>query len=158
MKITRIETIPVDVPINADTRHHGGGGAPRPLRSCCSKSTPMKGSQDSAKCRYAAWSGEDQVTAAHFIDTILGPRLWGASDAHRATHPHLRRAVAANPFTKAAVEMALWDILGKVAGLPVYRYWAAPCATSCRRSFRSLDKSPGGREGCRVAVEQVSER
>ena len=26
-----------------------------------------------------------------------------------------------NPFTKAAVEMALWDILGKAPGVPVYQ-------------------------------------
>ena len=26
-----------------------------------------------------------------------------------------------NPFTKAAVEMALWDIAGKAVGLPVYQ-------------------------------------
>ena len=26
-----------------------------------------------------------------------------------------------NPFTKAAVEMALWDIAGKAMGVPVYQ-------------------------------------
>ena len=30
-------------------------------------------------------------------------------------------AIRLNPFTKAAVEMALWDLAGKAAGLPVYR-------------------------------------
>jgi muconate cycloisomerase len=33
----------------------------------------------------------------------------------------MNRTVANNPFTKAGIEIALWDILGKVAGLPVYR-------------------------------------
>src|SRR6185369_9632460 len=31
------------------------------------------------------------------------------------------RALFGHPFTKAALEMAMWDILGKAAGLPVYR-------------------------------------
>jgi muconate cycloisomerase len=33
----------------------------------------------------------------------------------------MRRAVAGHPFTKSGIELALWDILGKAAGLPVYR-------------------------------------
>ena len=31
----------------------------------------------------------------------------------------MNRVIKLNPFTKAAVEMALWDIAGKVAGVPV---------------------------------------
>ncbi len=33
----------------------------------------------------------------------------------------MRRAVAGHPFTKSGIEIALWDILGKATGLPVYR-------------------------------------
>src|SRR2546425_765439 len=68
------------------------------------------------------WSGEDQVSAAHFIDTILGPALIGQDprDIERLTQA-MGRALFGNPFTKAALEMAMWDVLGKAAGLPVYR-------------------------------------
>ena len=33
----------------------------------------------------------------------------------------MRRAVAGHPFTKSGIEIAIWDILGKAAGLPIYR-------------------------------------
>jgi muconate cycloisomerase len=33
----------------------------------------------------------------------------------------INRALKLNPFTKAAVEMALWDVAGKAAGQPLYR-------------------------------------
>jgi muconate cycloisomerase len=68
------------------------------------------------------WSGEDRVTAAHLIADFLEPALQGEDprDIERLT-VKIRRTVAANPFTKSALEMALWDILGKSVGLPVYR-------------------------------------
>jgi muconate cycloisomerase len=40
--------------------------------------------------------------------------------------PRLNRALANNPFTKSGIEMACWDLLGKVAGLPVYRLLGGP--------------------------------
>jgi muconate cycloisomerase len=68
------------------------------------------------------WSGEDQSTAAHIIADFLAPAVIGEDprDIERLT-VKMRRAVAGNPFTKSGMEMALWDILGKSAGLPVYR-------------------------------------
>ena len=67
------------------------------------------------------WSGEDQVSAAHFINTYFAPALVGhdptrIDEVSRAVFP----LVAGNFFTKAAVEMALWDLAGKAAGKPVY--------------------------------------
>lgn len=75
----------------------------------------------------ARWSGEDQVTAAHFIRHYMAPVLEG-EDPRRIEHLALRleHAVARNYFTKAALEMALWDILGKAAGMPVYQLLGGP--------------------------------
>ncbi|HUR58083.1 MAG TPA: enolase C-terminal domain-like protein, partial [Opitutaceae bacterium] len=67
------------------------------------------------------WSGEDQVTGAHLIRAYLEPMLVGenALEVERLA-AKFRLAFAANHFTKAAVEMALWDIAGKAVGQPVY--------------------------------------
>ncbi len=69
------------------------------------------------------WSGEDQVTADHFIRDYLAPALQGEDDPLQIERftAKCRRLLAANPFTKAGVEMALWDILGKAAELPLYQ-------------------------------------
>lgn len=66
------------------------------------------------------WSGEDGITAAHFVRTLLREALVGRPLAPvAALSARLDRALAANPFTKAGVNMALWDALGRSTGLPV---------------------------------------
>jgi muconate cycloisomerase len=61
------------------------------------------------------------VSAAHFIEHYFAPALVGRDPT---TIDALSAAVfpllAGNYFTKAAVEMALWDLIGKAAGKPVY--------------------------------------
>src|SRR5204862_3529559 len=61
------------------------------------------------------------VTGAHLIHAYLEPLLIGENplEVERVTQ-RFRLAFAANYFTKAAIEMALWDIAGKAAGKPVY--------------------------------------
>ena len=82
------------------------------------------------------WSGEDQVTAAHLIAAYFEP-LWIGEDARNveALTRKLRLGAAGNPFTKAALEMALWDLLGKVAGLPVYRLLGGAVRDSVETKF-----------------------
>ncbi|MBI3473970.1 MAG: mandelate racemase/muconate lactonizing protein [Candidatus Solibacter usitatus] len=128
MKISRIETIPVDVPVNPALviRSSLGTHAISPfllVRVHTDEGITGLG-EVSATPR---WSGEDRVTAAHFLETLLAPQLLGEDPTHieRLT-AKLGRALAGNPFSKAAVEMALWDILGKSAGLPVYRLLGGP--------------------------------
>jgi muconate cycloisomerase len=124
MKITRIETIPVRVPIKPELAIRGGRG----LSHSMSPFLLVKVYTDEgctglgeASCT-PRWSGEDQVTAAHFVNNYFAPLLVGEvfDDVDRLTKT-FSSSVAGNFFTKAAVEMALWDIAGKLHGKPVWQ-------------------------------------
>lgn len=66
------------------------------------------------------WSGEDDVTATHLIRNVLAPALVGQPlRSIPALTARMDGALAGNPFTKAGVNMALWDALGRRAGLRV---------------------------------------
>jgi L-alanine-DL-glutamate epimerase-like enolase superfamily enzyme len=147
MKITRIETIPVRVPIKPELAIRGGRGlshAVSPFLLVRIHTDEGLEGVGEASCT-PRWSGEDQVSAAHFINTYFAPLLVGEDVAtggspvgSRADEPSaatgagravddikrlsakFRSAVAGNFFTKAAVEMALWDICGKAQGKPVF--------------------------------------
>lgn len=68
----------------------------------------------------AGWSGEDGATAAHFTRTVLREALVGQPLAPvAALSARIDAALGANPFTKAGVNAALWDVLGRSTGLPV---------------------------------------
>ena len=123
MKISRIETLPVRVPV------HPG----RAIRSSVKYTGVntflfLKLHTDEGITGLGevscdpSWSGEDFVTAAHYVDSIFSPLLKGEDPTHieRLT-AKLRSAIAGNSFTKAALEMAMWDLLGKSVGLPVYK-------------------------------------
>ena len=123
MKLTRIETIPIRVPLKAEFAIRSGRGGAHTV----SPFLLVKVHTDAgltgvgeASCT-PRWSGEDQVTGAHLISTYLEPLLVGEDPcAVERLSRKFRLAFAANYFTKAAVEMALWDLAGKAAGKPVY--------------------------------------
>jgi muconate cycloisomerase len=123
MKITRIETIPVRVPIKPELAIRSGRGgshlvSPFLLVKIYTDAGIVGVGEASCTPR---WSGEDQVTAAHFINTCFAPLLMGeAVDDVQRLNAKFAAAVAGNFFTKAAVEMALWDIAGKAQGKPVW--------------------------------------
>src|SRR3954468_11002768 len=123
MKITQIETIPIRVPLNAAFAIRSGRGGAHtvsPFLLVCVHTDEGIVGVGEASCT-PRWSGEDQVTGAHLIRTYLEPLLVGEDPREVAKLVlKFRLAFAANYFTKAAVEMALWDIAGKAAGKPVY--------------------------------------
>ena len=123
MKITRIETIPIRVPLKPEFAIRSGrGGAHTVSPFLLVKVHTDEGlvGLGEASCT-PRWSGEDQVTGAHLIHTYLEPLLVGEDPAEVRRRPYkFWRAFAGNQFTKAAVEMALWDVAGKVANQPVY--------------------------------------
>ena len=123
MKIREIETIPVRVPIIPQFVIRGSLGihAESPFVMLRVHTDEGITGLGEVSCT-PVWSGEDSTTAVHVIRDFLEPALRGEDprDIERLT-AKMRRAVAGNPFTKSGVEMALWDILGKSCGLPVYR-------------------------------------
>jgi muconate cycloisomerase len=76
------------------------------------------------------WSGEDATSAEYAIKRVLGPAMVG-----QPLHPvavlsaRMDLALAGNPFTKAGLEMALWDALGRTLGLRVVDLLGGPFRT-----------------------------
>jgi muconate cycloisomerase len=124
LKITRLETIPINVPLKPEFAIRSGrGGAHTSSPFLLVRVHTDEGfiGAGEASCT-PRWSGEDQVTGAHLIHSYLEPLLVGENplEVERLTES-FRLAFAGNYFTKAAVEMALWDIAGKAAGKPVWQ-------------------------------------
>jgi muconate cycloisomerase len=123
MKITAMETFPVRVPIRPQFQIRSSLGAHLESPFLLLRVLTDEGVHGTGEVSCTpVWSGEDSVTARHVIASFLAPALTGEDprDVERLT-AKMRRVVAGHPFTKSGVEMALWDICGKAAGLPVYR-------------------------------------
>jgi L-alanine-DL-glutamate epimerase-like enolase superfamily enzyme len=123
VQIRSIETIPVLVPIRPEFQIRGSLGLHTESPFVVLRVHTDEGLTGLGEVSCTpVWSGEDAVTATHVIRNFLEPALQGEDprDIERLT-ARMRRAVAGHPFTKSGIEIALWDILGKAAGLPVYR-------------------------------------
>lgn len=67
------------------------------------------------------WSEESVESAQAVVNTYMGPFLIGKEAEEIEGLRHLMGSlVRGNHFAQAAVELALWDLLGKLRGLPVY--------------------------------------
>jgi muconate cycloisomerase len=128
MQITHIETIPVELPLNAQRAMRTSWGFHRTSPFVFVKVHTDAGITGLGEVSCTPiWSGEDHRTATHCIADYLAPHLVGTdpTEIERLTKK-MNSALAGNPFTKSGLEMALWDILGKACGLPVYRLLGGP--------------------------------
>lgn len=123
MKIDRIEAIPVSVPLKkgmtAKTAHGEHATSPYVIVKVFTDQGLVGLGEATIS---GLWSGETQAGCVAAIEQYITPVLLG-KDPRDITS--IRRAmdfvIKLNPFTKAAVEMAMWDIAGKAAGVPVYQ-------------------------------------
>lgn len=123
MKITRIETIPVCVPLKkgmtAKTAHGEHATSPYVLVKVHTDGGHVGLGEATIS---GLWSGETQAGTVAAITEYIAPQLVGKDPRDiTAARRAMDFVIKLNPFTKAAVEMALWDIAGKAAGVPVYR-------------------------------------
>jgi len=123
MKITRIETIPVKVPIKPEMKLKTSGGVHARSPYVILKVHTDDGIVGLGEATVAAtWSGETSPSCIAAIEGLLAPVLVGQDPRRIHTlRAAMDRVLRGSPFTKAAVEMALWDIAGKSLGTPVYQ-------------------------------------
>ena len=67
-------------------------------------------------------TGESPASVVEVLSERVAPELTGADPLRRERlHERLAAPLADHPSARAALDMALWDLLGKSAGLPVWR-------------------------------------
>jgi len=123
MKITEIETIPVHVPLKPDVTMKTSHG-----RHVVSPYVLVRVHTDEGITGIGegtlspTWTGETRPGGLAVIRDLFAPELVGQDPRNiNALMRRLNRVLVGNPFAKAAIDMALWDISGKAAGVPVYQ-------------------------------------
>lgn len=128
MKIKRIETIPIRLPIR---RVHQWAS----LTTSIGVYVIVKLTTDGGLIGlgeapvlkdwggdHMKYYGETPETTAHVIGDILAPALVGQDPRQiGALHGIMDRAIKGYPYCKAAIDMALYDVVGKAFKLPVYQ-------------------------------------
>jgi L-alanine-DL-glutamate epimerase-like enolase superfamily enzyme len=134
MKIDRIEAIPVRVPLKAGLSTKTAHGVHATSDYVIVRVYTDAGLIGLGEATVAArWSGETSATCLSVINGFLTPELVGENplDITRLRQ-RMDRVIKLNPFTKAALEMALWDIAGKAANMPVCQLLGGACRDSMR--------------------------
>lgn len=122
MKITAIETYPVRIPLKPARRMISALGKQAASELLIIRVLTDVGVEGVGEATVAArWSGETVWTAKAIVEKVLAPAVIGLSphDIVKLDH-QMDQVCVHNWFAKSAIEMACWDIQGKVAGKPVY--------------------------------------
>ena len=123
MRITRVEAIPVRVPLKTGMVTKTAHGDHHTSDYVIVRVHTHEGIVGLGEATVSAlWSGETSKSSVAAIHDLIGPALVGSDPTSiTAIRKQMDFLIKLNPFTKAAVEMALWDILGKTLGVPVYQ-------------------------------------
>lgn len=126
MKITDMHVAPVALPMRR--AHHTGVRASERkfaiLRVDTDKGITGWGEATVLKewgGSHGKYYGESYGTVCHIITDYLAPALRGEDpfDIERL-HERMDRIVKGHPYAKAAIDIALYDIMGKALGVPVH--------------------------------------
>ncbi|HOB31864.1 MAG TPA: enolase C-terminal domain-like protein [Verrucomicrobiota bacterium] len=120
MKITAVHTFPVTLPVRPEYFIASSAGTHAVSRYVVLAIETDDGTTGWGEASVVPlWSGESQGGAIALIQDYFAPLL-----LHRSLDEvdlgELDRIAVDNHFTKAAVEMALWDLKGRHCGKPVY--------------------------------------
>jgi L-alanine-DL-glutamate epimerase-like enolase superfamily enzyme len=116
--ITRIETIPFAIPYKKPLRF--ASGEVYEAAHILVRVHTEDGLIGEAEAPPRPFTyGETQTSIKHVIDSLFAPDIVGLSCLQREViHERMNRTVG-NPAAKSAIDMAIWDILGKSFQRPV---------------------------------------
>lgn len=119
--IAAIHTARISIPVRADLVVHGARGTHDKSDFLLVRVVTSDGIEGYGEVSATPiWSGEDGASADHFVRDIIAPALIGKPLAPVPTlESVLDRVLAANPFTKAGVAIALWDAYARSLELPL---------------------------------------
>lgn len=122
MKIRSIETVTVEVPIRRELMITSSLGTHEVTRLVLLRLETDEGVTGSGEATVTPiWSGESAWGAKEMIDRYLTPAVVGRPvDDIPSALAAMDAVVFANPFAKAAIEMAMLDAWGRTVGQPVY--------------------------------------
>lgn len=123
MKIIRVETIPIEVPLKEGLTTKTAGGEHVVSPYVIVRVHTDEGLVGLGEATLSPrWSGETSPGCVAAIDGLIGPALIGEDPtALTWLRQKINGTIRFNPFAKAAVEMALWDLAGKAVQQPVYQ-------------------------------------
>jgi len=123
MKITDIEAIPVNVPLKPGLTTKTSHGEHVVSPYVIVRIHTDAGLQGLGEATLAPrWSGETSPGCTSVIRGLIAPALIGENPLQiNLLRQKMDSVIRHNPFTKAAIEMALWDLAGKAADVPVYQ-------------------------------------
>ncbi|MGY2746839.1 mandelate racemase/muconate lactonizing enzyme family protein [Pseudarthrobacter sp. O4] len=118
MKITKIEAIPFAIPYKKPLRF--ASGEVRVAEHVLVRVHTEDGLVGEAEAPPRPFTyGETQASIIDVVGNIIAPAIIGLSCLQREViHERMNRTVG-NPTAKSAVDMAIWDILGKSLNRPV---------------------------------------
>ena len=118
MKITHVETIPYSIPYTKPLRFASGEvTTAEHVLVRVHTDDGLTGAADAPPRPFTY--GETQASIIAVISGLFGPQLEGLSPLDReAAHARMARTVG-NPAAKAAIDIALWDLIGKNLGVSV---------------------------------------
>lgn len=118
VKITRVEAIPFSIPYSRPLRFASGHvEVAEHVLVRVHTDSGLVGAAEAPSRPYTY--GETQTSIVAVLTHVFAPQLVGLSPLEReVVHSRLNRTVG-NPTAKAAVDMAIWDLIGQALGVSV---------------------------------------
>ena len=122
MKITKVETIPINIPrLNPLVLSFGKLDTMTYIITKVYTDEGIIGLGEAAALQGPTWSEESQETIKGIIDKYLAKLVIGENPFHIEKILEKMDYVRGNLFAKAAIEFAIFDIIGKYLEVPVFQ-------------------------------------